>query len=266
LLAATTQHSNPKELFMRHEPQSANRCPSLKLLGLFVGWLAATPVMAATCEANAGARPPAVVELYTSQGCSSCPPADRWLSGLKNQPGVIALGFHVNYWNHLGWTDPFATPQTTERQRLIKESIRGKYVYTPQVVLNGEDHREWRGQRADQLPALPTAEAPSLRLVREGRQVTAQIGPSHSASRWAGYWAVLQDDQRSAVTRGENAGETLRNDHVVRLYQPVTSWVANQASQHSLSLPPSVGQRVVFVVTQANGLRPVQGAVLSCAG
>lgn len=228
--------------------------------------LLSLPSQAATCEVSAGARPPAVVELYTSQGCSSCPPADRWLSGLKGQPGVIALGFHVNYWNHLGWKDPFATPQTTERQRQIKESIRGKYVYTPQVVLNGEDHRGWRGQRADQLPALQSPDVPSLRLVREGQQVTAQIGAGKGAASLGGYWAVLQDDQRSEVTRGENAGETLRNDHVVRLYQPVAPWAANQAKQHTLSLSGGAGQRVVFVVTQADGLKPVQAAALSCGG
>jgi hypothetical protein len=228
--------------------------------------LLALPVQAGRCEVNVGAQPPAVVELYTSQGCSSCPPADRWLSGLKDQPGVIALGFHVNYWNHLGWKDPFATPQTTERQRQIKEAIRGKYVYTPRVVLNGEDHRSWRGQRADQLPPLLIQAVPSLRLVREGQQVTAQIGAGKGTASLGGYWAVLQDAQKSEVTRGENAGETLRNDHVVRFYQPVAPWAANQAKQQTLSLTGAAGQRVVFVVTEADGLKPVQAAVLSCGG
>lgn len=228
--------------------------------------LISVPAVAATCEVTAGARPPAVVELYTSQGCSSCPPADRWLSGLKDQPGVIALGFHVNYWNHLGWKDPFATPQTTQRQHQIKESIRGQYVYTPQVVLNGADHRRWYGQRAEQLPGLAAADAPSLRLVRDGEQVTAEIGAGKGTARLGGYWAVLQDDQRSEVTRGENAGETLRNDHVVRLYQPVAPWPASEAKQQTLRLSEASGQRVVFVVTQADGLKPLQAAVLGCSG
>jgi hypothetical protein len=245
----------------RRGAQAATALASLSGLVLL-----ALPVQAARCEVNAGAQPPAVVELYTSQSCSSCPPADRWLTTLKDQPGVIALGFHVNYWNHLGWADPFATPQTTERQRQIKEAIRGKYVYTPQVVLNGADHRGWRDQRANDLPALPVADAPSLRLVREGQRVTAQIGAGKGSTSLGGYWAVLQDDQRSAVTRGENAGETLRNDHVVRLYQPVAPWSANQPKQQTLSLTATAGQRVVFVVTQADGLKPVQAAVLSCVG
>lgn len=239
---------------------------SRQALALAALALLSLPGLAATCEVNAGARPPAVVELFTSQGCSSCPPADRWLSDLKDQPGVIALGFHVNYWNHLGWKDPFATPQTTERQRRIREAIRGQYVYTPQVVLNGEDHRGWPGERASQLPGLPAQDVPSLRLVREGQQVMAQIGIGKRSTHLAGYWAVLQDDQKRAVTRGENAGQTLRNDHVVRLYQPVAAWVAHQAQQHTLSLSGAAGQRVAFVVTDANGLKPVQAAVLSCDG
>jgi len=242
-----------------HAPAAARR--ALAVAGLA---LPALSGVAAPCEVSAGLQPPAVVELYTSQGCSSCPPADRWLSSLKNQPGVIALGFHVNYWNHLGWTDPFATVQTTQRQYQIKDAIGGRFVYTPQVVLNGADHRAWPGQRAAQLPGPSVQDPPPLRLVREGRQVRAQIGAGRSPGRWAGYWAVLQDDQRSAVSRGENAGATLHNDHVVRLYQPVSPWPSNQPTQQTLDLAAGPGQRVVFVVTQADGLKPVQAAVLRC--
>lgn len=232
--------------------------------------LAAWPGLAAACEVNAGARPPAVVELYTSQGCSSCPPADRWLSTLKDRPGVIALAFHVDYWNHLGWADPYATPQTTQRQYQFRDATGARFVYTPQVVLNGADLRGWQGLRADQLPGLAVPAPPRLRISREGQQVTAQIGagtgPGRRAGYWAGYWAVLQDDQRSAVTRGENAGETLHNDHVVRHYQPVAPWASNQAMQHTLALRAGTGQRVAFVVTREDGLMPVQAAVLRCGG
>jgi len=75
---------------------------------------------AQSCSSSSAQRPLAVVELYTSQGCSSCPPADRWLSSLQARPDVLAMAFHVSYWNHLGWKDPFATAQTTQRQVVLK--------------------------------------------------------------------------------------------------------------------------------------------------
>lgn len=245
-------------------PSERSRAAARHVLAAIGLALPALTGLAAPCEVNSGAQPPAVVELYTSQGCSSCPPADRWLSTLKDRPGVVALGFHVNYWNHLGWADPFATAQTTQRQYQIRDAIGARFVYTPQVVLNGVDHRAWHGLRADQLPGPSVPTPPRLRITQEGRQVTAKIDAVTGPGRWAGYWAVLQDDQRSTVNRGENAGETLHNDHVVRHYQPVPPWASNQAMLQSLTLSAGTGQRVVFVVTQANGLTPVQAAVLRC--
>lgn len=229
--------------------------------------LAAGSALAQTCEVRSGPKPPAVVELYTSEGCSSCPPADRWLSTLKTQDQVLALSFHVNYWNHLGWRDPFATPETTARQYRLKDALRGKYVYTPQVVLNGRDHRDWHGQRASSLAGLPAATAPALRLSRQGDVVTAQIAAATGTeprTELAGYWAVLQDGLVSKVTRGENAGENLRHDHVVSLYQPVPPWAAVQGGSARLTLPAGATQRVAFVVTNAGLTQPLQALVLQC--
>lgn len=241
---------------------------TLPRLAAFTGALLTTgAVVAQTCEVRSGPRPPAVVELYTSEGCSSCPPADRWLSTLKTQDKVLALSFHVNYWNHLGWKDPFATPETTARQYRLKEALRGKYVYTPQVVLNGRDHRDWPGQSASSLDGLPAAAAPALRLSREGNMVTAQISAAPgipSTTELAGYWAVLQDGLTSKVTRGENAGESLRHDHVVSLYQPVAAWSATQGGSARLTLPAGSQQRVAFVVTNVGLTQPVQALVLQC--
>jgi len=228
-----------------------------------LGAIMATSAQARTCEVRSGPRPPAVVELYTSEGCSSCPPADRWLSTLKTADNVLALSFHVNYWNHLGWRDPFATTETTARQYRLKEALGGKYVYTPQVVLNGRDHRNWSGQRASSLGGLPAASAPALHLRREGQVVTATIA-SVPGSELAGYWAVLQDGLVSKVTRGENAGEDLRHDHVVSLYQPVAPWAASQGGSARLTLPVDSVQRVAFVVTNAALTQPLQALVLQC--
>jgi hypothetical protein len=236
----------------------------LRLAPALAGICLSSAALAQTCEVRSGPKPPAVVELYTSEGCSSCPPADRWLSTLKPQDGVLALSFHVNYWNHLGWRDPFATPDTTARQYRLKEALGGKYVYTPQVVHNGRDHRDWTGQTARDLKPLPPASAPGLRLSRQGNVVTAHLAASTAHPRLAGYWAVLQDGLVSRVTRGENAGEQLRHDHVVSLYQPVEPWTGAEAHTTQLTLPAGSHPRVAFVVTNPTLTQPVQALVLQC--
>jgi hypothetical protein len=251
--------------------------PSIRHAALLIAASAAAlssaqAASSARCEVQSGAQPPVVVELYTSEGCSSCPPADRWLSTLNDQPNLLPLAFHVNYWDRLGWQDRFATPATTERQHQVRAVQNGKYVYTPQVVLSGQDHRGWHGQSPAALSKAgqtSTPSAPTLKLSREGNKVTASVGASTGAGSLAGYWAVLQDGLVSKVTRGENAGETLTHDHVVSLYQPVPPWAATQSQQLQLSLPEGPqfdALRVAFVVTQPDLVKPVQGAVLRCPG
>ena len=228
---------------------------------------------AQSCSSSSAQRPLAVVELYTSQGCSSCPPADRWLSSLQARPDVLAMAFHVSYWNHLGWKDPFATAQTTQRQVVLKNVLGGDYVYTPQVTVNGADERAWSRRQSPEWPVLKVPGAPTVLLQRQGEvvsaQVTGQASGQASASnvppRWAGYWAVLQDGQQTQVRAGENAGRQLRNDHVVVHYAPLPAWPASQPQQFTLGVTTTPTQRVAFVVTQDNGIVPVQAAVLSCA-
>jgi hypothetical protein len=227
---------------------------------------AQTPTATSTCKASSGATSPVVVELYTSEGCSSCPPADKWLSTLKGRPDVLALAFHVNYWDRLGWPDRFASPEITARQHLLAQLAGSRQVYTPQVVAAGRDWRVW--------PKLPEP-APSrvaLTLSREGDQVTAQVAalPGTSAQpsqQLGGYWAVLEDQHLTRVKSGENSGETLRHDHVVRLYKPVPAWAAAQGSSSQLSVSrgvPEFPRRVVFVVTEGSSQRPLQAVALAC--
>jgi hypothetical protein len=225
---------------------------------------------AGSCQATSGNNTPIVVELYTSEGCSSCPPADKWLSTLKGKPDILALAFHVNYWDRLGWVDRFASPEATSRQYEVARLAGSSSVYTPQVVVGGRDWRQW-----PQLPSTHTAvgTAVSINLTREGEIVTAQIsaagaGPARLAgARLAGYWAVLEDGHESKVRAGENSGETLRHDHVVRLYKPVPSWIST--SEQRLQLQVSRGEanfprRVVLVVTDAATAKPVQAVALNC--
>jgi hypothetical protein len=243
--------------------------PLAAFLAAFLAALLPAAALAQTCEARSTAQPPAIVELYTSEGCSSCPPADRWLSTLKGRNDTIALAFHVNYWDRLGWPDRFATAAITERQHQLAQSSSSGYVYTPQVVLNGRDLRQWGGASPTRLPA---SQVP-LALKREGNNVIADIGKTVGAGneRLAGYWAVLEDGHMSRVKAGENAGETLKHDHVVTLYKPLPAWNAKDgAMQSTLPLPvaaattPGVTRRVVFVVTDAATQRPVQALALGC--
>jgi hypothetical protein len=237
----------------------------MKTLVLALATLLPTATLAQaanTCSAQSSAQPPAVVELYTSEGCSSCPPADKWLSTLKGRNDVLALAFHVNYWDKLGWPDRFATATTTERQHLLQRVNGAAFVYTPQVVMNGKDMRDWSAATLQRLPASPITVA----LTREGNSVRATVGATAS-QRLGGYWAVLEDGHQSRVKAGENAGETLAHDHVVTLYQPLSPWsAASEAQSFALELPAatSKSRRVAFVVTDQTGARPLQAVALGC--
>ena len=236
------------------------------ITGLIACTAASLPARAAgACQATSTAAPPTVIELYTSEGCSSCPPADRWLSKLKGQPGVLALAFHVNYWDRLGWPDRFASTEATARQHQLARMAGRSNVYTPQVVANGQDAPDWH--RWSQLPKPIVGTPPAVTLQREGDIVTASVAPGHSSPQLAGYWAVLEDRHHSKVRAGENAGETLHHDHVVRLYKPVPAWAAGQGQRLTLQVSAGAAEfprRVAFVVTDASGGRPLQAVALGC--
>ncbi|MHB1186486.1 DUF1223 domain-containing protein [Thiobacillus sp.] len=184
---------------------------------LLLGALLAPAVQAATCSAVSGDTRNRLLELYTSEGCSSCPPADRWLSQLPPDSGVVPLAFHVDYWDRLGWRDPYAQAAFSQRQR-ARNSGPG-WVYTPQVMLDGTDFRTWhRG-----LPARSNSPAQvglALTLDQTPERVDVQADSRFSAPV-AGrdatlYLALVENRLSSKVTAGENAERTLHHDHVVR--------------------------------------------------
>lgn len=243
------------------------RSPALTLattLTLALG-LAASPgaTAAPTCSAESDPQMPAVVELYTSEGCSSCPPADRWLSTLKGRPRVLALAFHVNYWDHLGWSDRFATAEGTARQRALARAAGQPSIFTPQVRVNGHDLRAG-------VP-LPMPKPSALRVTMESDGSEAQVRVATAATgapaRLAGWWAVVEDGHASRVRAGENVGETLRHDHVVRLYRPVADWDAASGLRARLMLPAVEAghpRRIVFVVADPLTQQPLQALALPC--
>src|SRR3954466_11198991 len=124
------------------------------------------------CTARSGPQTAALVELYTSEGCDSCPPADRWLSGLGRRglapDRVVPLSLHVDYWDYIGWKDPYAKREFSSRQRKLTQLQRNAFVYTPQVMLQGRDYREWATQGFDEkvarINAQPAKAALSLQI------------------------------------------------------------------------------------------------------
>ena len=227
----------------------------------------AAPAVAQTCQARSADRQVLLVELYTSEGCNSCPPADRWLSTLKGRPQVLAAAFHVDYWDRLGWTDRFGDARHTERQAEAARQGGARFSYTPQVLINGRDWRGW--------PTLPIVEAPAavhLALVRgEGQRVDVTVTPrSGSPARLGLWWAVLEDGHVSRVLAGENLGVTLRHDHVVRRYGRLPAWAASTgvavAQQLSAAQNGEGGRKVrlLVVVTDAVTGAPLQAAQLVC--
>lgn len=216
------------------------------------------------CPSPAVAAPRAIVELYTSEGCSSCPPADQWLAGLPRDGSVLALAFHVDYWDDLGWKDRFGSAAHSARQRAIQSPSGARFVYTPQVVVDGRDFPGWQHLRPSALPAaavpaLP-ADAPGVQVRRDGAGLLAEVDAAPAAGRLAGYWALVEDGHRSQVAAGENSGRALLHEHVVRRYQPVEPWAASSAHQARWT-PPAVeaghAAQAVFVLTDAGGTRPL---------
>lgn len=172
-----------------------------------------------------------MLELFTSQGCSSCPPADELLAQLAAQPGIIALAYHVDYWDGLGWTDPFSKSDWSKRQKYYANSLSGQ-VYTPQMVINGRSECvgsdsaciEQAIRKARQaaskvsIDAAITNKQPSEILVEAKLTPLKPLGKKHLLLMAA----LVENGLQTQVARGENSGKTLRNDAVVRLLEPVS--------------------------------------------
>ena len=211
-----------------------------------------------------------VIELYTSEGCSSCPPADKWASTLKGS-GAVVQAFHVGYWDYIGWVDRFAAPAHVARQKDLaaKNNLRG--VYTPQAVLNGQDWPRWfdSGSR-------PTSQEPAkLSIVLNQRgvdQFEASVAPMVTAPNapvWSAYWTVTEHGHNSKVLAGENSGEFLKHDFVVRqLVQAGDFKALNSAPQkltlRSIAPTPGHERQVNLIVFETKTGKTLQAVSLQC--
>jgi hypothetical protein len=187
-----------------------------------------TPAAAAQCQARTGPQTTALVELYTSEGCDSCPPADRWLQGLAGRglapERVVPLSLHVNYWDYIGWKDPYAQQRFADRQRKLAQVMRARIVYTPQVLLQGQDFRGWGGRAFDEAVATINARPANagISLTLESGQpdtlsvrVRAELIEQGDGMDAALYLASYENQLVSRVSAGENRGRTLAHDYVV---------------------------------------------------
>lgn len=178
----------------------------------------------AGCDARSGPGTAALVELYTSEGCSSCPPADRQLSqlGRSRDAAVVPLALHVGYWDRLGWADRFAQPRFAQRQEWLVQANRQRTVYTPQFFVAGSEVQGWRRSLREQVRevnARPPSATIRLRSAVSADGVLAL--DAEAATRTASdpavlFLAVAENGLATRVVRGENQGATLAHDHVVR--------------------------------------------------
>jgi hypothetical protein len=208
---------------------------------------------------------PVVVELFTSQGCSSCPPSDAFLGELSKRPDVIALAFHVDYWDYIGWADPFAKPGYTERQRGYAKSLHQRYVYTPEMVVSGMAHDSGM-DRSTVLGLIDQARAQAGQRIpvtlTDGGVAGLSISvPALAQPANADVWLVTFDPQhKTQVTRGENRGHELTDYNVVRSLTLLARWDGTAA--HWTVPPDRLGDADgVAVLVQ----HPDQGTMVGAA-
>lgn len=221
-------------------------------------WLGAAGVAAA----QDGGQSPVVVELYTSQGCSSCPPADAILSGMAPRRDVIALALHVDYWDYIGWKDAFADPRYTERQRAYAQVAGAQTIYTPQMIVAGTDHLV--GTRAADLAALITRynampQPTQIRVRREGGAVVISADPVAALPKGAILQLVRYTPEETVqIGAGENAGRTITYHNIVTDWRQIDTWDGRSALSRRIDLP--VGQPAVVILQE-----PGPGRILAAA-
>ncbi len=206
------------------------------------------------------ATSPVVLELFTSQGCSSCPPADALLTELADNDDVIALALHVDYWDYIGWKDIFANPAFTARQKLYAQSSGKRMVYTPQMIIGGEDTvvGSQPMEVADMIKTHQDKGMPvDLSMTRDGDQVTVSARAAPLAEP-----AILQlvryIPQRTVeVKRGENAGRIMTYSNIATDWTPVTEWDGIEAFEMSFDV---IGQDPVVAILQMQDGGPIIGA------
>lgn len=235
--------------------------------GMLVALLAGTALVGTVLAAEplriaSGEQRVNLVELYTSEGCSSCPAADAWLNGFLQAEGlwsrVIPLAFHVDYWDYIGWKDRFAQARFSERQYRYQREGGIRTVYTPGMLLNGKEWRRWLSQR----PAAADERIGSLSLELDGDRISARFEPvAKPPGALRLHLAVLAFGLSSEVAAGENRGRRLDHEFVVVGLSALDSTELNwQATLPETQVTAAGRHALVAWVSEPDSLRPLQAA------
>lgn len=236
-------------------------------IALLSAFFASSLPAQAECVAKTTASAAHVVELYTSEGCSSCPPAERWLNELTAEDASVrALEFHVDYWDALGWTDQYADARFTARQQQLASTHKSSVVYTPEVIVDGNEWRDWhRGAKLHQKD--PATSLPLGFDITQAQPLRARLALASDLSddRYRWYLAVTESGLTRTIGAGENRGSTLRHDHVVRVF---TGPMLIDGNSVPVSFPSGTNlahAELVAVVVDALDLTAVQAISLPLA-
>ncbi len=183
------------------------------------------------CAAPVMAEPVVVVELYTSQGCSSCPPADEFVAMLASDPRILPLALHVDYWDYIGWADKFAQPKFTDRQRAYAKAVGSRTIYTPQLIIGGQ-HRiegfapeETAARLREHLAATATV---TLTVTREGDHLVIRADADPPLDETVRIQLIRYEPKETVtIERGENAGKTITYTNIVTSWEGLGDWQAN---------------------------------------
>jgi len=221
--------------------------------------------LALPASAETRLRPKAVVELFTSQGCSSCPPADALLTGLSEQDDVIALAYHVDYWDYVGWKDTFANAAFSDRQRAYADSWGSSRIYTPQMVVNGQ--KGVVGSRRNEvMSALDGSSLPlGVDIAKADDMLSISIAPDAALGNAVVWMVTYLDRADVAIDTGENAGKSMVYTQVVTNRQVLGMWESTTGAHIKLPIPEVLADSstgiAVIVQQEKDGMPgPILGA------
>jgi hypothetical protein len=238
----------------------------IRKIPAFLGILFLAMVAGGALADDKAGTEPVVVELFTSQGCSSCPPAEAFLNELAPRKDVIALEFHVDYWDYIGWKDAFAKPGFTKRQKDYVSSLKGRYSYTPQMVIDGRAHVV--GSHRDEVESLieryraEDAGGPVVKINYQDKDELVDVSVGADSRETGTYDVMLftfDKPHTTDVRRGENRGRVLTNANVVREMIRLGTW-SGKAQTYKTSLSGKDGNGGCAVVVQKHDLGPVLAA------